>query len=112
VDTEINPHYIVAGFIALLAAIIVSLAINFRVNPEPPTMVNVKALECVDLSSGMYLQDGWKPVHAADEYRVISYKMEGRAEWEWVQSIQCWEAGKPTNRFLINQMWWKPLKKK
>jgi hypothetical protein len=111
VDTNVPSWKFLVGSVAFFATVVAIMAIGFRVKPEPPTMVNVKALECVDLSSEMYLQEGWKPVHAADEYRVISYKIEGRADWEWVQSIQCWEAGKPTNRFLLNQMWWRPKRK-
>lgn len=109
-DTEIS-YKEVGMFILILGMIVAVMVAMFRDKPEPPTMVNVKALECVDLTSAWRVQDGWKPVHAADEWKVISYKMEGRAEWEWVQSIQCWEAGKPTNRFLLNQMWWRPKKK-
>ena len=107
-DIKFREAFIV---IVLFAAVIAGMAWLFKAKDEPPEMVNRKALECVDMSSAMHVQDGWKPVHAADEYRVISYKMEGRAEWDWVQSIQCWEAGKPTNRFLLNQMWWRPKKK-
>lgn len=102
--------WLIAAFAAFILLVVGFMAWNFRLQPAPPVTVTVASLECVGMESGFLEQEGWKRVHAADENRVIGLTINGKAEWQWVKTEECREAGNITRRFLVNKMWWRTKK--
>lgn len=102
--------YLGAGLL-MLALTPLAVYIGSQGPKKPPETVNTKTLRCFDLRSGFMDQEGWKPTHSADEWRVLNLVKTGKAEILEQDSLECFENARPDRRFLVRQQWWRIKKR-